>query len=589
MLLILVFDAFIAPIPSFAQNAPQRIIQSIDVQVLNADKVIVGKVARVSGKAGAVDAAIAVQETLKGDPQLEHHLHVSDPSDSRDLADSFKKDKSRRVLIIGNRFTILDGRALDFRSADGGWIREPDKAMDYVRDLLRRNPGVTQVRTFTTDRLVVPVDTQLERRAIEAIQRRRNSTEINEGFRALELFKSDDNIAFVKMLLKDPVAESSSQDSPQYNNGYQVRHYPVRHEAYKLLSAWGVSVDEPIVSEKIAKFDSVERISWNGPLEGATLEQLAQAGRLKTLSLRDGPLTDADLQLVGRLTTLTSLQMRGLATDSGLKHLRALANLEKLDVSTSPVSDSGLRELAGLTNLRELNLSATRVTDNGVKHLAGLSKLQRLNLIQTRISDDGLTALIALPALRWVNVTLTHVTVPAIATRRSARPDLQIERSFGVALPSQEALAAYAYMGNIRNVRENLEKARIDPNADDESGTAAIIYAASQNHYDVVKLLLDRNARVDIQDTGKNTALLWAARNGNSRIIQLLLARGANVAHTNEDGNTALHLAAKHAAVEPVRLLLSAGAPPSVRNNLGQTPLDLANISGSERVKNQFK
>ena len=57
-------------------------------------------------------------------------------------------------------------------------------------------------------------------------------------------------------------------------------------------------------------------------------------------------------------------------TDEGLVHLKALTELETLELrDANNVTDEGLKHVKGLTNLRWLMLTNTKVTDEGVKNL----------------------------------------------------------------------------------------------------------------------------------------------------------------------------------------------------------------------------
>jgi hypothetical protein len=50
----------LAPLPAFAQNAPARVVSSIDMRVLTADSVVAGRIARaVPGQDGSVNISSA--------------------------------------------------------------------------------------------------------------------------------------------------------------------------------------------------------------------------------------------------------------------------------------------------------------------------------------------------------------------------------------------------------------------------------------------------------------------------------------------------------------------------------------------------
>jgi Leucine-rich repeat (LRR) protein len=106
-------------------------------------------------------------------------------------------------------------------------------------------------------------------------------------------------------------------------------------------------------------------------------------------------LTKMEKFSMGLCTGVTSLDF--LRNSEGLKEINAqaclalrdvdalagFADLEVLDLSSTPVSDIGF--LKDAKKLRELDLSGTRVTD--VSALAGATALERLNLSDTQITD----------------------------------------------------------------------------------------------------------------------------------------------------------------------------------------------------------
>jgi hypothetical protein len=65
------------------------------------------------------------------------------------------------------------------------------------------------------------------------------------------------------------------------------------------------------------------------------------------------------------------------------------------------MTDTGLKELAGLKDLQTLDLGFTQITDAGLKELAGLKGLQDLDLRETKVSQVGVAELQkTLPALK---------------------------------------------------------------------------------------------------------------------------------------------------------------------------------------------
>ena len=128
-------------------------------------------------------------------------------------------------------------------------------------------------------------------------------------------------------------------------------------------------------------------------------------------------------------------------------------------------------------------------------------------------------------------------------------------------------------------------------NVADDVGITPIAAAAIVDDGDVVKLLLDNGADVNLQATTGQAAtpLMGAATNGNLEIARTLLDRGANPKAVSGDSAatvkngpiqfgrvTALHFAVLSGNPGVVRLLLAAGAVVDAADVRGMTPLMLA-------------
>jgi len=64
-----------------------------------------------------------------------------------------------------------------------------------------------------------------------------------------------------------------------------------------------------------------------------------------------------------------------------------------------------------------------------------------------------------------------------------------------------------------------------------------------KGHYDVVNLLLQNDANINLQDNEGLSPLMLASTNGHLDIVKTLLIMGANKDLQNNDGQTALQLA----------------------------------------------
>ncbi|KAJ9246358.1 hypothetical protein DTO207G8_9038 [Paecilomyces variotii] len=110
----------------------------------------------------------------------------------------------------------------------------------------------------------------------------------------------------------------------------------------------------------------------------------------------------------------------------------------------------------------------------------------------------------------------------------------------------QKSLNMAASNGDVERVRKILEgkaKDYVDVNMPDEEGTVPLIYASCFGHLDVVSALLDSGAFVDKQDRNQWSALMWAMTNRHKTIAKILLDHGASPDIKSSSGGTAFDFA----------------------------------------------
>jgi ankyrin repeat protein len=126
--------------------------------------------------------------------------------------------------------------------------------------------------------------------------------------------------------------------------------------------------------------------------------------------------------------------------------------------------------------------------------------------------------------------------------------------------------------------------AKADVNAADDMGMAPILYAAYENHQDMVSLLLEAKAHVETADGHGETALAHSvAGSGWPTAASRLLEAKANVDAADHLGQTPLWHAAGN--VEATTLLLEAKAAVNAVDHAGHTVLFHAlRTGGNESV-----
>lgn len=87
------------------------------------------------------------------------------------------------------------------------------------------------------------------------------------------------------------------------------------------------------------------------------------------------------------------------------------------------------------------------------------------------------------------------------------------------------------------------------------AGMTALMGAATNNHLEVVKLLISHGANINQADDGGGTALIYAVWKGNKKVVSFLLENGADVYAKTRDGRTPLSIAKQAGHTEIVKML----------------------------------
>ena len=132
--------------------------------------------------------------------------------------------------------------------------------------------------------------------------------------------------------------------------------------------------------------------------------------------------------------------------------------------------------------------------------------------------------------------------------------------------------------GNIMKMLVNSDNI----NTIDRNGETALHIAASRRIIDIVEILLDRLANINISNLAGRTALHCVVCHSDSaaaEITKALLNQRANVDEKDNHGDTPLHIAifeAKPLSHEIIQTLLEAGADPKATKRLSESALSIA-------------
>uniref|UniRef100_A0A1A8JJ41 CASK interacting protein 1 n=1 Tax=Nothobranchius kuhntae TaxID=321403 RepID=A0A1A8JJ41_NOTKU len=117
---------------------------------------------------------------------------------------------------------------------------------------------------------------------------------------------------------------------------------------------------------------------------------------------------------------------------------------------------------------------------------------------------------------------------------------------------------------------------KVNVNFQDTDGFSPLHHAALNGNVELLSLLLESQAAVDIRDQKGMRPLHYAAWQGKAEPMKMLLKSGSSVNGQSDEGQIPLHLSAQHGHYDVSEMLLQHQSNPCIVDNAGKTPLDLA-------------
>ncbi len=144
---------------------------------------------------------------------------------------------------------------------------------------------------------------------------------------------------------------------------------------------------------------------------------------------------------------------------------------------------------------------------------------------------------------------------------------------------NQYALMLACIEGDFAVVKLLLEKgAKV--NLQREDGWSSLMVACENGHVDVANLLLENGAKVDLQAPDGWSSLMLACKSGHVDVAKLLLEKGAKVDLQGIHGRSSLMWACEDDHVDVAKLLLEKGAKVDLQDNRQQSSLMLVCENG---------
>ncbi|XP_014906313.1 caskin-2 isoform X1 [Poecilia latipinna] len=160
------------------------------------------------------------------------------------------------------------------------------------------------------------------------------------------------------------------------------------------------------------------------------------------------------------------------------------------------------------------------------------------------------------------------------------------EQDLLVAVKNGDLLQAHKLLSKVKCNKTKLlgSNKRLNINYQDSDGFSALHHAALTGTTELLSLLLDSQATVDIKDINGMRPLHYAAWQGKPDSVLLLLRGAASVNSPSHDGQIPLHLSAQYGHYEVSEMLLQHQSNPCLKNKAKKTPLDLACEFGRLKV-----
>lgn len=143
-------------------------------------------------------------------------------------------------------------------------------------------------------------------------------------------------------------------------------------------------------------------ISHNKELTGEVLANICAIKRLKELLMQNCPRIVSGLKYLKELPSLTSISLSHCGvSDEDIRWLEPFTWLETLTLIRANITDKGIDSIGKLTSLTALDLSmCANISDVGVRVLRKLPHIKNLNLnFCSNLTDAGVAALTGLTTL----------------------------------------------------------------------------------------------------------------------------------------------------------------------------------------------
>lgn len=140
--------------------------------------------------------------------------------------------------------------------------------------------------------------------------------------------------------------------------------------------------------------------------------------------------------------------------------------------------------------------------------------------------------------------------------------------------------AGDSFFENVRSGNTGAVKQQLllsfDPSIQNANGHTPLMFAVNNLDHDMIDLLLEFGADVNVKDDFGQTALMYASVKGDTSVVGRLIRKDADVNAANHKGKSSLTLASRETHYEVVKMLLFNEAEVNHQDNFGWSALHFA-------------
>uniref|UniRef100_A0AC34FJ21 26S proteasome non-ATPase regulatory subunit 10 n=1 Tax=Panagrolaimus sp. ES5 TaxID=591445 RepID=A0AC34FJ21_9BILA len=198
------------------------------------------------------------------------------------------------------------------------------------------------------------------------------------------------------------------------------------------------------------------------------------------------------------------------------------------------------------------------------------------NWLTNHVDDSGRTA------VHWAAVGGCLSILELIASRDPHVLTVSDDAGWNLIMLASSA-------GRDQVVKYLLSSVDSDVNHKNKNGQTPLHYAASKNHPNIVKLLIENNADLNQTDKLGAAPLHRASAQGHIDVVKILCSNPKiRIDIKDNEGNTPLHLACEDQNDSLAIFLAKSGANVKMQNKEEKTPLDLCKDAELKRKLSQF-